>query len=135
MASMTDYMVLQSAQFELSDSPSGPGDVKILRFTPPPDFTVGTNLARPLLAYIVNPKSDTVVVRIWVNPDGLELTQSTAQESLSWHNAPRIDQALWDAIDGTKFEKGKENTVVFKAVDGRVSLRDIVLWYQRGSGD
>jgi hypothetical protein len=136
MASMTDYMVLQDGSFELSTSPTGPGDVKVLNFTLPADFTVGTNFGRPLVAFIMNPRSDNVRVGMWVNPEGpnLQLLSSTQEQELTWSNAPRIDQALWEAVDGTKFEVGQANTIVFKVWDGRVMVRDIVLWYQRGAG-
>jgi hypothetical protein len=133
---MTDYMVLHDGDFELSTSPGGPGDVKILNFTLPSDFTVGTNFGKPVLAFIVNPRTDDARVGLWVNPEGpnLQLLSSTQEQELSWSNPPHIDQALWEAVSGTKFESGAENTIVFKAWDGRVKLRDIVLWYQRGPG-
>jgi hypothetical protein len=73
---------------------------------------------------------------MWVNPEGpnLQLLLSTQEQELSWSNAPHIDQALWEAINGTRFEAGKENTIVFNTWNGRVNVRDVVLWYQRGEG-
>ena len=136
MASMTDYMVLHDGNFELSTSPTGPGDVKILNFTLPADFTVGTNFGKPLVAFIINPSSDDARVGMWVNPEGpnLQLLSSTQEQELTFSNASHHDRALWEAVSGTRFEAGQENTIVFKVWDGRVVLRDIVLWYQRGSG-
>jgi hypothetical protein len=137
MASMTDYMVLSDDPFELSDSPSGPGDVKELEFDLPDNFTVGTFRGKPILAFVINPVSDNVSVGGWVNPEGpnIQLTQSTQDVSLSWDGDFHFDQALWEAIDGRKFNKGGHNSVFFKAWDGRVWIRDVVLWYQRGPGD
>jgi len=136
MASMTDYMVLHDGSFDLDTSPGGPGDVKVLSFTLPDNLTVGTNVGKPLVAFIINPRSDSVRVGMWVNPEGpnLQLLQSTQEQELSWSNPPHMDQALWEAVSGTKFETGKENTLVFKTWNGRVSVRDVVLWFQRGAG-
>lgn len=137
MASMTDYMVLHDGSFELSDSPGGPGDVKRLSFNLPDNFTVGTNFGKPLLAFIINPRSDRAKVGMWVNPEGpnFQLVQDTQIEELNWSNASHFDQALWQAVDGRKFNKGGSNDIFFKAWDGRVVMRDVVLWFQRGPGD
>lgn len=137
MPSMTDYMVLSDGAFELSDSPSGPGDVKRLDFDLPNDFTVGTFRGKPILAFLINPVSHNVRVGGWVNPEGpnLQLLQSTQEISLHWNGDFHFDQALWEAIDGRRFNKGGNNSIFFKAWDGRVRIRDVVLWYQRGSGD
>lgn len=134
---MTDYMVLHDGPFELDDKPLGHGDVKKLTFNLPNNFTVGTKYGKPILAYIINPRSDKVRVGIWVNPEPAQnpqLKQSTMNESLSWTNLPHVDYSLWDAHSGTKFNVGKENTIFFKTWDGHIRVRDVVLWYQRGSG-
>lgn len=137
MASMTDYMILNDGSFELSDSPRGPGDVKRLDFDLPGNFTVGTFRAKPILAFLINPISDDVRVGGWVNPEGpnVQLLQSTQDIALHWGGGRHFDQALWEAISGAKFNKGGNNSVFFKAWDGRVRIRDVVLWYQRGRGD
>jgi hypothetical protein len=137
MASMTDYMVLSDGSFDLSDSPGGPGDVKRLDFDLTQNFTVGTFRAKPILAFIIRPGSGNVAVGGWVNPEGpnVQLLQSTQDIALSWNTSVHVDYALWEAIDGEKFNQGGANTVFFKAWDGSVRIRDVILWYQRGSGD
>jgi hypothetical protein len=65
---MNDFLVLQDGPVELDKRPGGPGDVKVLTFTLPANFTVGVNFGKPLLAYIINPRSDDATVGIWVNP-------------------------------------------------------------------
>lgn len=137
MASWTDYMVLSDGPFELNSKPGdNVADVKILKFTLPNDFTVGTNFARPILAFIINYRSDEGSVGIWVNT-GFPLLSTTREQTLSWHNANHTDSGLWEAVQGTKFKAGKENQIIFglqSGDKGHVRFRDVVLWYQRGSG-
>jgi hypothetical protein len=109
---------------------------KILKFTLPSDFTPGTNLARPVLAFIVNFRLREGSVGVWVNPE-FPLKQSQRQQTLSWQNPPRIDTGLWEVLSGAAFKPGAENQVVFAIQDaekGTVAFRDVVLWFQRGSG-
>ena len=135
MASMTDYMILHDDAFELSTSPAGPGDVRKLDFSLPANFTIGTRRALPLLAFIVNPVSDDVELGFWVNPSDPNLIQTQREQLLTWPNGPHIDQGLWEGINGQKFNEGQANSIFFRVLRGRVRLRDVVLWYQRGSGD
>lgn len=134
MPSMTDYVVLSDGSFELDTVPaSGSSDEKILTFDLPSDFTVGTNLAKPLLAYIINFVSDDGAVGIWINPE-FPLRQTTRDHNLTWNNAHHADSGLWEAILGTKLKAGAQNKIVFNLDSGRVRFRDVVLWYQRGTG-
>jgi hypothetical protein len=136
MASMVDYMVLHDGAFEIDTSTGGPSDTKKLTFDLPADFTVGTNLAKPILAFLINPRSDSAQVGVWVNPEGpnVQLTQSTQEMALSWSKADHFDQAQWAPVHGTKFNKGGENQIWFKAWKGHLRVLNVILWYQRGSG-
>jgi hypothetical protein len=135
MPSMTDYMVLSDGTFKVTDA-FPESSQKVLTFTLPSDFTAGTNFARPVLAYIVKFTSSEGSVGVWVNPE-LPLKESQREQTLTWSNPKQADSGLWEVINGTKFKPGAENTVVFAIQDaekGTVTFRDVVLWFQRGSG-
>jgi len=136
VTSLTDYQVLSGSPIEI-DSKSGAGspDSQQLTFNLPADFTVGLNRARPLLAFIVRFLSDDGSCGIWVNPQ-FPLKQTTRVHTLTWKGSNHFDAGLWEAIDGTIFNAGKENRVIFAMQEGDkgiVRFRDIVLWYQRGA--
>lgn len=134
MTTLTDYMVLHAGSFEIDSTvASGPPDEKILTFNLPNDFTVGTHLAKPLLAFIVNFRSDDGGCGIWVNPE-FPLLASARSETLSWNNATHLDSGLWIAITGTKFKTGSDNRIVFAMQpgdSGHIRFLNVVLWFQR----
>ncbi|WP_299785528.1 hypothetical protein [uncultured Marivita sp.] len=129
MPSMTDYLVLSDGAFTLND-----GEAKNLDFTLPNNFTVGVNLAKPVLAFIINPKSRKSEVGGWVNPTVSPFLSSEQVISLSWNTDNHADYGLWEAIDGRQFKAGESNQISFKSWDGQVVIRDVILWFQRGAG-
>jgi len=135
MPSMADYVALTDAAFELTDAFPQPSE-KVLTFTLPADFAPGTSSGRPVLAFIVHFKSDAGSVGVWVNPD-FPLKQSQREQTLTWSNPVHADSGLWEVIQGPKFKAGAENKIVFAIQDaekGTVTFRDVVLWFQRGTG-
>lgn len=122
-------MVLSDGPFTLND-----GDTKNLDFTLPNDFTVGVNLAKPVLAFIIKPQSRNSEVGGWVNPTVSPFLASEQVISLNWNTDYHADCGLWEAIDGRKFDAGDSNRISFKSWDGKVIIRDVILWYQRGAG-
>jgi hypothetical protein len=134
MPSMTDYVALADGSFEVTDAFPEPSQ-QVLTFNLPADFAPGTSSGRPVLAFIVNFRSSEGSVGIWVNPD-FPLKQSQREQTLTWQSPPKMDSGLWEVINGPKFKAG-ENKIVFaiqEAEKGTVSFRDIVLWFQRGTG-
>ena len=134
MPSMADYAALTTQSFELTDDFPQPGE-KVFTVNLPSDFAPGTSSGRPVLSYVVNFRSNEGSMGVWVNPD-LPLKQSQRVETLTWQNPPHFDQGLWNVIDGTRFKAG-ENKIVFALQDadkGTVRFRDVVLWFQRGTG-
>jgi hypothetical protein len=137
---MTDYMVLQAGAIELG---FGTSDyVQRLDFELESDYTKGTNFARPILAYIMRPSGDTSV-NVYVNPTtpsnvppGTNILDH--HDALFWANwsggSFQVDQASWEAIDGRLFRPGS-NSIYFRVMKGKIRLRDVVLWFQRGTGD
>jgi hypothetical protein len=114
MTNLADYVVLSGGSFEIDTSVSTPTipNHKRLSLNLPADFTVGTNLARPVLKYIINFRSNTGNVGIWVNPS-FPLLQSQRVDTLTWNAGMRgFDHALWTIISGTRFKKGSSNEVV-----------------------
>jgi len=133
MASMTDYMVLSDGSKTLDSHPSGT-DRQIIDFNLPDNFTVGVNFGKPVLAFIINPQSRVSQVGGWVNPVADPFVSSEQVISLNWNTDNHSDYGLWEAVDGRKFNPGGSNRIVFKAWEGKVIVRDIILWYQRGAG-
>ncbi|MFQ1702421.1 hypothetical protein ACJ5NV_17690 [Loktanella agnita] len=131
---MTDYMVLQDGPATLNSHPSGTDRVMI-DFDLPRNFTVGVRFGKPVLAYIINPQSRSSKVGGWVNPVADPFVSSEQVISLNWTTDNHSDYGLWEAVDGRKFKAGESNRIVFKAWEGKVIVRDIILWFQRGSGN
>lgn len=139
MASMSDYMVLQAGAKDLG---FGTDDwIQKLSFDLPPQYTIGTNYARPLLAFILRPSGGRTSINTYINPSavgvppgGLILDHNEPDFFIAWTDGPRIDQALWEAVDGRKFKRNN-NDVYFRVMEGGVRLRDVVLWFQRGTGE
>ena len=133
MASLADYIVLSDGPFEIDSNPGGAPSTRILEFNLPSNFIVGTNRARPILSYVHNFISNNGSVGVWINPQ-FPLLQSQRDHLLTWNNPPHMDVGLWEAIQGTRFQAGQENRIVFamqEANSGRVRFRDVVLWIQR----
>ena len=139
MATFADYVVLQPGTIELG---FGTNDyVQNFDFKLPDDYRRGTDVARPLLAYIVKASGKTSV-GVYVNPSGrtnvppgtsvFDLTDATFWNTWSG-GGPQFDRALWDAIDGRLLNAGSNNTIYFRVVEGNIHLRDVVLWFQRGT--
>jgi hypothetical protein len=134
VATLTDYLVLRDASFEIDaalDSERG------FEFSLDADFTAGTALARPLVAFIVNPLSDGARMEVVVasDPGGTEgfFQKLDVVSTLGFGGDPAGDRGLWEAFSGTLLTPGARNAVTFRALEGRLRLRDVVLWHQRAA--
>jgi len=122
---ITDYIVLSDGSFELD----GHLDSKVFEFDLPNDFVQGTNLAKPILAYIINPLSGEVTHQAGFND--LQMLQSQSEVRFT-HDA-RVERSLWEAVNGNKLNPGQRNTCYFMTVGAgsRARFRDVILWFQR----
>jgi hypothetical protein len=131
MSSLADYIVLSDSPFRL---PDGLG-VNDLHFTLPGDFVAGTRVARPILAYILRYESEEGEAHVWINPpSGEGWVRDNADHTLTWSGGRSGDQGLWESIQGDKLDTRRENLIIFGVTKGRARFRDVVLWFQRGSG-
>ncbi|MEM9152663.1 MAG: hypothetical protein AAGB19_19695 [Cyanobacteria bacterium P01_F01_bin.3] len=134
MATLADYIVLSDASFEINASfPT----TKDLNFDLNNDFITGTKLAKPILAFIINPLTTDANVSITVSSgpvgsEGFPQKQDTIS-TLRFSGELSHDQGLWEAFSGKLLTPNEPNTITFEVTAGRVRVRDVVLWYQRRS--
>lgn len=136
MPSMTDYSALSFGSFELTTTDALKPSQQSFKVKLPSDFAPGVSSGRPVLSFIANFRSSEGTLGVWANPDH-PLLESQRVQTLSWDGTTRSDTGLWVVIDGTKFKAGEDNEIVFgfqSANHGTVRFRDVVLWFQRGTG-
>ena len=128
MTTLADYVVIRDNPFEI-----GTGDLTqphFFDFQLPNDYVKGTNVAKPILQFVVRGNlDDDYTYQIGFNdPQMLQSKSSVRYES---HNAPKSRTCtLHEAIDGNKLNPGT-NRVYFRINSGKVGFSDVVLWFQR----
>lgn len=120
MPTLTDYRVLQDSSFELDPN----NDTHVINFNMPADFVSGTNLAKPILAFIVRPVVESSV-QITQGLDAGNILTTTFQ--------PSSRRGLWEPFSGSMLFPGAANELWFELLNGvgRVRFSKVVLWYQR----
>ena len=129
---LTRHTIIPPVSFEISTTTGGPNDVKPLDFSLPDDFVGNIARSRPVLTYLISPRSDDVVLGIWINPQDPNLVQSEEVSRWIWPKGPRHAQALSSTPSvGRARYRGGKNDLFFKVWKGRVRVQSVVLWYQR----
>lgn len=125
MAAVTlcDYLILSDGSVK--------NGVNLL-FNLPSDFVKGTNVAKPLLQFRIDPEGES---NIWihVNEAASDPKQSNAEAIFNLTKGDH--RVLHEALDGSKFKAGAENRItIFTAPGGgsaSVFISDVVLFFQR----
>lgn len=117
MPTYVDYKVLWDGVFELDSE----NQDHFLEFTMPNNLVHGTDLAKPILAFIVRPVEETQV--------GIRVNHT---DILSETYAPSVRRAFWEPFSGKLLGTGDSNNQIrFHLDSGRVRFSEVVLWYQR----
>ena len=127
MASLVDYLVIKDGPFELK-----PGNSQeIFQFNLPNDYVAGTNLAKPILQFMVRGNlDDDYIFQIGFNDPQMLQSKSEVRYTFSDVAQSRIF-SMHEAINGSKLNPGN-NTVYFRRIGtGKVGFSDVVLWFQR----
>ena len=116
MATLADYIVINDGQFALN-----PGETQSFHDPIPSDLVLGTNRAKPILAFRARatPSGGSFVVEV-------NDTQIYS-DSLSGGDV----RVLWEAFPGTVLNPGVTNSVQFRSTHNKVWFADVVLWFQR----
>lgn len=128
MPSLVDYIVIKDSPFELM-----PGNSEdFFDFNLPSDYVAGTNLAKPILQFMVRGNlDDDYTFQIGFNDP--QMLQSQSEVRYSFSNVPqnRIF-SMHEAIDGSKLNPGA-NRIYFRkiGVNVKVGFSDVILWFQR----
>ena len=134
MPTLTDYLVLRDGSVELDSEFDHTAESV---FSLEGDFTAGTRLAKPILAFIVKPLSANAKMNVVVgsDPGGSEgfLQKSRTVSQIVFNGASSHDQGLWEAFSGELLTPRAKNVVSFIATEGRLRVRDVVLWHQRAA--
>ena len=135
MPTLTDYLVLRDGSVELDSEFDHTAESV---FSLDSDFTAGTRLAKPILAFIVKPLSANAKMSVVVgsDPGGSEgfLQKSRTVSQLIFDGGASHDHGLWESFSGELLTPGARNVVSFIATEGRLRVRDVVLWHQREAG-
>lgn len=121
MATIADYQVLFDGRFTLS----GNVNDKTLKFSMPSNFVLGTNKAKPIIAFKITPITD-IQLRIEMNFREV-MGATNFKESLTrghW----TIFSATTAFPEGSSFPS--EVDVKFRSNEGTVHIDDVVIWYQ-----
>ncbi|WP_170428079.1 hypothetical protein [Ruegeria arenilitoris] len=115
MASLCDYIVVNDGTFSLE-----PGESETFSDPIPSNLIIGTNRAKPILAY-----------KAWATPSGgtfqIEINDTLIESP--WMSGGDT-RGLWEAFPGTVLNPGINNTFQFRATENKIWLADIVLWFQ-----
>lgn len=115
MASLVDYMVISDGSFSLN-----PGESKTFQLTIPSNFVVGTNRARPILAF-----------KVWATPSGGKFEIEVNDTEVYNPTISGGDvRGLWEIFSGTILNPGITNTVQFRSTENKIWYSDVVLWFQ-----
>lgn len=115
MASLCDYIVVNDGEFALN-----PGQTLTFSDPIPSNLIIGTNRAKPILAF-----------KVWATPSGGRFAVEVNDQQI-W--SPTISggdvRGLWEAFPGTVLNPGISNTVQFRAIENKIWFSDVVLWFQ-----
>ncbi len=115
MASLCDYTVVNDGSFALN-----PGESQTFSDPIPSNLIIGTNRAKPILAF-----------KAWATPSGGAF-QIEVNDQIIW--SPTISggdvRGLWETFSGEILNPGINNTVQFRATQNKIWFSDVVLWYQ-----
>ena len=115
MASLCNYIVVNDGSFSLN-----PGESQTFSDPIPSNLIIGTNRAKPILAF-----------KAWATPSGgafqIEINDTFVYgPSISGGDI----RGLWEAFPGTVLNPGINNTVQFRATENKIWFADIILWFQ-----
>lgn len=115
MASLTDYMVVSDGTFSLN-----PVESKTFQLPIPNNYVVGTNRARPILAF-----------KAWATPSGgrFEIEVNDSQIYNPTISGGDI-RGLWEIFSGNTLNAGSTNTIQFRSIQNKIWFSDVVLWFQ-----
>lgn len=119
---LADYAVLQDGAFTLDAASSN--RERTLTWPIPNNLTFGTNLARLILAFKVRVFEDSSF-KVFVN----------SREVMSFSLNESVTRGYWETFSARDaFPEGasfpNDNPVRFVVSTGRVSLEDVIMWYQ-----
>jgi hypothetical protein len=121
MSILTDYIVISSDPFELETDQQ-----RALTFELPGGLLMRNSLARPLLAYKVQPLASPAA-----HPSAVLTIDINNHRIVSLTLEQAILCGLWEAFPGQFLQEGATNIVQFRLLRGQVRLADVVLWFQR----
>lgn len=118
-----DYQVLSDSSFTLDAATND--NEKTLNFSVPLDFTHGTGVSRPILAFKVAPIQDCLI-KFWLNFREIAIFDLDRSHT----------RGMWEAFSAeTAFPDGSSfsNPVPLRIMvtSGKARLEDVVIWYQR----
>lgn len=140
MLTISDYQVLADGGFTLfgGDSPSQIRDFTVRL---PENFVFGTNRAKPILSFVVNPLQvipDAFDGSLFLRAEVGRLPSLRLAGSFLFPQdndgtfSPRGERLVWTSIDGDDFAVG-ENIIrlhIQNPAQSSVRISDVVLWYQ-----
>ncbi|WP_257666401.1 hypothetical protein [Parapedobacter tibetensis] len=128
MTTLADYLIIRDNPFEI-----GTGNLtqpSAFDFELPSDYVKGTNVAKPILQFIVRGiLDDDYFFQIGFNDPQQLQSKSEVRYKFKDVSKSRIF-TMHEAIDGSKLKPGK-NRVYFRIIEGKVGFSDVVLWFQR----
>lgn len=124
MPTVADYAVLLDESKELKTGET----FETIPFFRPPGFVKGTNLAKAILAYKVNPRSNGAFA-----PNAHFHIASLGFPAETVHHVKVGDIGLcgiWETFPATGFGENIGTRFLFSMEEGRARFSDIILWYQ-----
>lgn len=124
MATIADYTVISDSTFELIAGQSK----ELNPFFPPEDLVPGQHKAKAILCYKARPLPHTapqphVDLKISLKLQNLHIeTVSIADD---------IVRVMWEPFPADELSQAVKNVFIFRALEGRVQISDVILWYQR----
>jgi len=115
MASLCDYIVVNDGSFSLN-----PNESQTFTDPIPSDLVIGTNRAKPIIAF-----------KAWATPSGGRF-EVEVNDQLVYN--PTISggdvRGLWETFSGEILNPGINNTFQFRAIENKIWFSDVVLWFQ-----
>ena len=124
MATIADYTVISDSKFELTAGQSQ----ELKPFFPPEDLVPGMHQAKAILCYKARPL-----------PHSSLKAQADLKISLKLQNlhietvriTDDIVRVMWEPFPADELSHAMKNVFIFRALNGRVQISDVILWYQR----